>query len=735
MGARRLARCATRVRPDASRSTRDATCQNHEMVCWRTAIGSLLLVISCAVLAPVVAGPVAAGASGVPQAALTTGSGPASRYDCSFNLPIDAFTGVDASASEIGWEGNHQGVVTCLGGTFLVEDGINKQFGFGIYGGTSTTWLDADGYLPAQITRFRYAGAAVTITEFADRTVIVGDPFEAVYSRVAVRNPTAHVIEANLNPTAGMVELNQASNEVRAHSSTVHDYVVAADRFGNQYPWPSAQALVDAGSFDRHYAHMKTFWNHQLAGIAEVDVPDPSLNDAYRSGFIYTQIARSGNDLNTGVNGYASEFSHDVVGILTNLFTQGYFTDAHALLLEAGDVVGGAGQYNDGIWTYAVPWAVYLMKTGDVKFIEKNFDFKGTTGGAQPSLEEAAHDIAADRTGPGGIMEETNDIDTNGYWTTDNFEALEGLAAYRYVAQRIGDLAEAQWAARQYDSLLAAVDTTLEGTIRRFGLNYLPCSMLQPNTANRCVHPEDANWASPFGNWAWEGYLLGATRTGPAYSMIDATYAYGFARLVGKLPPNTFGGFPDDYYSSGYNAAYGSAALAGQDFRDQGILSYQFMIAHSQSGPYSWWESSTAPATGTAWVGRHPSAGQGASPHAWGIAGANKVLLDSLVAQASNGGLIVGRGVPASWLRHGRSIAVTNFPTTDGRRLTLRISTRGRSVTLTMAGQRPAGEILFQLPSFVHNIAATSSGRVDQGTGTVAVAGSTRSVTVQRHRL
>jgi hypothetical protein len=27
-------------------------------------------------------------------------------------------------------------------------------------------------------------------------------------------------------------------------------------------------------------------------------------------------------------------------------------------------------------------------------------------------------------TGPGGIMQKTNDIDANGYWTIDNYEAL-----------------------------------------------------------------------------------------------------------------------------------------------------------------------------------------------------------------------------------------------------------------------------------------------------------------------
>jgi hypothetical protein len=39
------------------------------------------------------------------------------------------------------------------------------------------------------------------------------------------------------------------------------------------------------------------------------------------------------------------------------------------------------------------------------------------------------------------------------------------------------------------------------------------------------------------------------------------------------------------------------------------------------------------------------STGQGSSPYAWGIAGADKVLLDSLVAQQSNGSLVIGRGV------------------------------------------------------------------------------------------
>jgi hypothetical protein len=192
------------------------------------------------------------------------------------------------------------------------------------------------------------------------------------------------------------------------------------------------------------------------------------------------------------------------------------------------------------------------MKTGDVAFVKKNFASEGPMGGAQPSIKDTAHAIAAGRTGPGGIMGSSNDIDTQGYWTIDDYEALMGLAAYRYLAQQVNDPAEAQWATSQYDALLVATNQTLDATIRQFGLTYLPCSILEPNTANRCTNPEDANWAAPFqfGKWAWDAPLFGATVTGPGIGLLDATYAYGFGRLRGILPPNTFGGFPSDYWQA-----------------------------------------------------------------------------------------------------------------------------------------------------------------------------------------
>src|SRR5580692_3076197 len=100
----------------------------------------------------------AAGADPAPSPPpATSTAGPAPAYRCAFNVGTSAFTGADGTASAIGWLGDHNSVITCLGGSFVVQDGPDGNFvndGFGVYGGQKTTWVDADGYLPAQITTF-----------------------------------------------------------------------------------------------------------------------------------------------------------------------------------------------------------------------------------------------------------------------------------------------------------------------------------------------------------------------------------------------------------------------------------------------------------------------------------------------------------------------------------------------------------------------------------------------------
>lgn len=668
--------------------------------------------------------------------AATTGPAAAANTPpaCGTSTTTEYATGTAAAA--IGWSGNAQAVVACLSGSFVVKN-TGQTYGYAVYNGSLTTWKNADGYLPALITSFRRGAAQISITNFADDVRVNGHEFVAVYSRVHITNTGDHTVTVDPQASANLVPINHAGNRIKGHRSVDHDYAVFSDEFGANFPYPSDAALQRAGGYDQHYRHMRDYWNKQLSKLAQItSLPDPSLINAYKAGYINTQLTRAGVQLKTGVNGYDKEYSHDVVGILANMLTQGFRTDgtttAVDLLLRLREVVGTQAQYDDGIWKYAWPWAIYLQKTGDLASVKANFNTPGPNGDAlQPSIKDSAHAIAAARTGPGGIMENTPDIDANGYWTIDNYSALMGLAAYQWLAQQVGDSTEYAWARSEYDSLLKAVNDTLTATMTKYHIDYLPCSMVEPNDANRCSNPKDANWGAPFlfGRWAWDGYLFGADITGPGYTQIDATYDYGFGRLKGILPPNTLGGYGDTDYTTGYNAGYGEWGLASNAHRDQGILNYQFMIANAQGGPNSWWESVAAPVTNDPWLGNHPSAGAGASPHAWGAADANLVLLDSLVAEKSDGSVIVGRGVPTSWLHSGKPIQVENFPVAGGRKISITITSKGNRITLRTDGHT-AGAVLFQLPAFVNDIAWSSAGQVDQATGTVTLSRHDTCVTV-----
>jgi hypothetical protein len=688
---------------------------------WRSAAATLAVALAVSGAAAV--GAVSASASSpVP-------------YPCPAGGGSGFTTGTDSSA--IGWLANGQGANACLGGSFYVPNGIDTTYGFGVYNSSPTTWTNADGYLPALVTGFTSGGAKVSITNFGDRVVIGGNPFVLIYSRVSVHNPTGQTVTVDPQPTAGLVPLNNVPDQVAPGATANHDYVVAEDRFGGTYAWPTAAQMAAAGNYTAHFAHMRAFWNQQLAGITQLALPDQQLVDAYKAGFAYSQIDRSGDALDTGTNGYHAEYEHDVVGILANMFNEGYFGDAHALLDETDTVVGTNTQYSDGTWVYPWLWALYVEKTGDTKFLASHFAAPGSQGAsAQPSIEATAQIIAADRTGPGGIIGETNDIDANGYWVSDNYEALLGLAGYEYLAKVMGDKAQEQWAAGEYSSLLAAVNSTLSSTISSNGLNYIPCSMVEPNSANRCSNPEDANWAAPgvYFNWAWNASMLGAPTPGPeglsSGDWIDKTLSYGFGGVKGMLPANTFGGYPGEgFYSTAYNAAYGAWGLDSNNYRDEGILSYEFLIDNDQAGPYAWWEGSTPPSTTTPWIGNHPASGGGASPHSWGIAMGDLGLLDSFLSQRTDGSLIVGRGVPNSWVRSGSPLAVTNFPTIDGHRVGASISEKGDAVTLKVTGA-VSGPVVFDLPAFVNNIASASAGSVDNAAGTVTLPATAKSVTV-----
>ena len=101
------------------------------------------------------------------------------------------------------------------------------------------------------------------------------------------------------------------------------------------------------------------------------------------------------------------------------------------------------------------------------------------------------------------------------------------------------------------------------------------------------------------------------------------------------------------------------------------------------------------------------------------------------MVQRSDGSLIIGRGVPNTWVRTGKTISVANFPTVDGHRLGFTLSIHDRAVSLTLTGDNPFGQVLFQLPAFVRNLEHSGLGTFDDRTGTVTLPPNARRITVK----
>ena len=708
-----------------------------------------------------------------------------------------------------GFESDMNAPIAFIDGSFKVVSRGNLMIRFGVTGlkakGVSIDWYNRDGYLPCYVSEYTVDNVDYKIEEFANKHIIDGNPVEVAYAKMTATNNSG---EKRLLPVVSkeLLPLNEAAESsfvINDGETVVREYAIKADRFeneghtGNQHEvipkveFPTDQKIVEAARlvtdtgknsiFENNYADMKNYWDTRLAGIIDIKLPNSkdannrdSLVNAYKAGYIYTLIIKDNTFLHIGENGYDRLFSHDTIGVLQTLITAGDFKDAKNYL-ESVPMTGGINIENgkvdpDLYWdaNWKLPWAysVYLSKTGDLDYIKTKFE---------GVIKKMAHSIHDDRTGSNhtGIMKSTLAIDSYGQWTVDDQAALMGLTAYKYICNELAIketdqskkdyyLAEVQWANAEYDSLLKVVTETLENTISSNNLNYIPASIVEPNTKNRCNDIRDANWASMllFGSYPWDGHLYGADQTnaGANIDMIDQTYAYGIERRknLPEASPYNFGGYPHGFYSSAYNAGYGIAALRGEAYRDMGIKAYEFQINSAMSSPFGWWEgagptdfSDLRPdPSSPLWNRDNVLGGGGSCQHMWGQATASKVLYDALVAERvfndnKNVEIIIGRGVPKEWVTNattGNNIvaAVENYPVLQGARAGYTIERNGSKLKITLNCDKENAKVdantveqwSIQLPSMVNNISAVSAGVVDNANGIVTVPLETKEVTI-----
>jgi hypothetical protein len=715
-------------------------------------------------------------------------------YGTNFPVPTDPNGQGFSNNTVLGWDGNFWPVFEFLSGSFFAR-GVSNTFTQGSksycgamysfsaydFGGApaaqTVQWTEASGYLPAMTTTRTVGSVVISITDFADKVTIGGNPFVVIYSRVAVtNNGTAAVSVPPGGSGPNLIQLTSTSlSTVQPGATNDNDFVVAVDNFGTGVALPTGTALSSvAPSYNTAFTQMSTYWNGRVAQTASFSLPNvalpntgglpnpgSALSNAFKAGTIYDLMMQVGKSEFSGANNYAWLLNHDVPGELQAKFDSGDFTDAQNLLLTArisenstfNEV--GANWYWDGVWKTLGTWADYLRMTGDTTFVSTYFHDDATAPSPWgPSLFTMMHTMYTAQLSADGALSASNDNDSEGRWLFDDFSALEGLAAYKYIANAIGQTSEAQWANTAYTNLLNATNTLVAANESANGFSYLPCVINQPNSANRCGTFNDANWASAawVGQNQWSTMLMGGTLTGDLGdpTQIDNMYQQGFAKLAANsLPFPTFGAFTG--YSTAYNTSYSNDGLFSNNYRDLPITSYAWQIETTTGGPNAWWEANgSGPNPANPWIGNHAPPEFGACPYGFPISGQQLGLLQAIAATglSSTGTgpftytepLYVGRGIPNSWIVAGQTTSVSNltssFNTTSGARTTYGVSiavtkpAATRVVTVGLTGTLPGGPVLIQLPAFLTTgVNSVTGGTYNATTHTVtATAGATQVV-------
>lgn len=575
--------------------------------------------------------------------------------------------------SVFGWEGDRHAPIAFVDGSYLLRDRGNVLIHFGFERRDITSKVDwyCREDLPCLVSAFQVGEVAVKVENFADKVTVNGSDYVAAYSAVTVKNEGKSAFRLP-KVSRYLTTISDPVSIVPAGETKRVEFAVWADRFGKVNPFPEDALLQSLGSFDEHFEHMKKYWEERLSGTVQLHLPEKKLEQAYRMGYIYTMIVKDGDCLHVGENGYDEVYDHDIIGITMALLTMGDFRFFKEYVPHILDKV----LYPDARWKYAMPFALYLQKTGDEEYIRSKL----------AEIRSNVHSIERD-TEPSGLMKRTNAIDSLGHWTVDNWSALAGISAYYYICITLGEQNEANWAMHRYKNLLKACNFTLSELMRTENLDYIPIDITKPNEKGQRSDPRDANALSMFlfGRWSWESYLYGMPQDGVMLGLIDKTYETVLRNREGVTDsPVNFGGYPHGWYSSAYNAGYGAAALRGEKYRSFGIDAYRFMIDHAMSGPFAWWEAVGFPDAASPWSIPHAAKGGGSCPHIWGQSTATKVLLDSILCEKADGTLIICRGIPDAWRESGQRIGVENYPVRNGR-VSLEIST-GEKMHIRLSG-------------------------------------------------
>ena len=400
-------------------------------------------------------------------------------------------------------------------------------------------------------------------------------------------------------------------------------------------------------------------WPQSLHGSCALEVPDVHVRQLWDAA-LRTLILHSPGDIFAGPYTYKRFWFRDAAFVLNGLLCAGILDRCDRIIDRFFDRQSALGYFHsqEGEWDAngQVLWIIerYCALSGNRPPTSwRDGIYRGARWIARKRLADKPLSPHAGLL-PAGFSAEH--LGPNDYYYWDDFWGVAGLRAASQLAELYGDNREADDFRVEQAAFNDAIERSLDGVARRLGKAVIPAS------------PHRRMDAGAIGSLA-TSYPL--TLCDPSDPRLLATTEFLLENCFVK------GAFFQDMVHSGMNA-YLTMHVAQVLLRAGDARHFDLIRSVAQlASPTGQWPEAVHPATGGGCMGD----GQ----HAWAASEWVAAIRNCFVREEGDR-LLLGSGIPKSWLQDGEPLSLGPAPTRFGD-VTLRIATRDLGETLDVNWQ------------------------------------------------
>jgi len=621
-------------------------------------------------------------------------------------------------------------------------------------------WSLAEDYLPAPTSVWKKDNIEVKIQHFGRR--LLNDKADVIYTRVKLKNldKKSHKLKLLLNGNnvsdrafaVGNFKVQKENEhiiyteyEIEVGETITYDFVFPANGVAR------IEEILKEGGYDWNYHLMKNEIDEKMSGLTmPVSLPDERFVNLWKSSmpYMWNATVKTPTDLQQRADGgnvvgfpqYDHTFNHDIPNMVIQYILEGNWELAREIMngdsffkLSKGVPVGD--KKNDSGPKFLTSMAQYLQMTGDREyFTEELLSIIKKCAHAVNAMRDGQMDESLKGVGAYGLIQKGGTLDNhNNFLLVDNFAALHGFQAYRYICEQFEMHKEKAWVEKTIESLNNCLNDVLDLSMKEMGVDWYFAYFAFD--INELSVKGPGNWLGTslmMSSFPWNAYLKGFNLGGTWKDHFDKSVEKWMSKSKELgLPEGAFGAWWAFPAGSVYNPGMGMQLLFSEKYRTQVVKSIEWLF-DVQSVPYNWGESFRMFKEGD-WS--RPAIGF----ETWGLGFIRQAMLQLCISVKTDGTIILGRGIPNEWLDSGKVISWRNVRINNNKKIDFSIKKTDKKINIYLKGDKTEGNILVDIPMCVNNIASVKSntGKIvkkDYRYGKVWVSGDTKDISIRLKR-